>query len=58
MRGVGGTRVDPALINTDEKLSLERVDNGQTYTLPVPVHAHDAVGSFMIIERWFRHTNP
>lgn len=57
-RGVGGARVEASASDVAKAFLVKRVDGGQTWSLPVSPKPFHASGSFLVIERWFRHVNP
>jgi serine/threonine protein kinase len=56
-RGVGGVRVDKSLQNVAEKFVVQRKEKGQTISLPISVEPIQSSGSFMVLERWFKHVD-
>ena len=54
-RGVGGVRVEESLTGVGASFIVERTDRTQTYSLPVSAQPLQASGSFLVVERWFRH---
>jgi hypothetical protein len=57
-RGVGGVRDEESLKNISMKFTVERTEKDHTLSLPVSTEPLQSTGSFMVIERWFRHVNP
>ena len=51
-RGVGGARIAPAAAEAHLQF------NAQSFIMPVASKAWTAEGSFLVVERWFRHVEP
>jgi len=55
VRGVGGARVIKTTDQIAEPFLVQRTDRDKTYSLPISTELLQASGSFLVIERWFRH---
>ncbi|MBI4657795.1 MAG: protein kinase [Verrucomicrobia bacterium] len=55
MRGVGGTRTNAAAIDLSGALGRLHPSQGQSLNVASPVM--EATRSFLVLERWFRHTD-
>jgi hypothetical protein len=54
-RGIGGTRPAAGAAGLADLITLERVHDGATHTVSVGGERFAATGSFLVVERWFRH---
>ena len=57
-RGVGGWREDESLSETTLTLLVERTIEDGVYQVSCSSDPLQATGSFLVVERWFRHDNP
>ena len=57
-RGVGGTRPETSPSDVAASFLVERSDRNNTFRLPLSPSPVQASGSFLVIERWFRHEEP
>jgi hypothetical protein len=55
-RGVGGAR--PKTADVPTSFSVERTEGQRNWRLAVTAQPIQASGSFLVIERWFRHVTP
>ena len=54
-RGVGGVRDEHSIKNEAETFLIQRLDNDKHASVSVSSASIRSSGSFMVIERWFKH---
>lgn len=55
-RGISATRPTASNTSIDPAFSFDRADDGETITLRLTSQPVEASTSFVVVERWFRHT--
>jgi hypothetical protein len=57
MRGIAGVRKAATSGAAAEAFTVERAAGGRIQSVSVPANTYRATGSFLVVERWFRHVS-